>query len=57
MWYNIGNPLGYMNHVDNGFSLNGLFARFQPGKIYVITVIIGPEPIRFDAGVVEWDNQ
>ena len=57
VWYNIGNRGGYMNHVDNVFSLSGLFGRFEPGKSYVITVIIGPEPIRFDAGVVEWDNQ
>ena len=57
VWYNIGSKGGFMNHMDNVFSLSGLFGRFEPGKSYVITVIIGPEPIRFDAGVVEWDNQ
>lgn len=56
VWYHIGNPGGFINHMDNIFSLNGLFGRFESGKNYVITVIIGPDPIRFDAGVQDWNN-
>jgi len=56
VWYNIGNRGGFINHMDNIFSLKDLFRRYEPGKSYVITVIIGPDPIRFDAGVLEWIN-
>lgn len=54
IWYSIGNPGGYINHMDNIFSLNELFIGFETGKNYVITVTIGPDPIRFDAGVQDW---
>ena len=56
VWYNIGNSGGYISHIDNIFSLNELFAGFEAGKSYVITVTIGPDPIRFDAGVQDWNN-
>jgi hypothetical protein len=43
--------------MDNIFNLNELFNGFEAGKSYVITVTIGPDPIRFDAGVQDWiDN-
>ena len=54
VWYNIGNEGGYINHMDNIFSLDELFTGFETGKNYVITVTIGPNPIRFDAGVQDW---
>jgi hypothetical protein len=58
VWYNIGNTGGYINRMDNIFSLDELFSGFETGKNYVITVTIGPDPIRFDAGVQEWtDNE
>jgi len=59
VWYNIGNSGGYINHIDNIFSLKELFAGFEAGKSYVITVTIGPDPIKFDAGVQDWtsDNE
>lgn len=56
VWYNIGNSGGYITHIDNIFSLNQLFAGFEAGKSYVITVTIGPDPIRFDAGVQDWSS-
>ena len=42
--------------MDNIFSLDELFSGFETGKNYVITVTIGPDPIRFDAGVQDWTN-
>ncbi len=57
VWYKIGTPGGFMNRMDNIFSLNGLFGRFEPGKNYVITVILGPDPIKFSAGVQDWNSQ
>ena len=56
VWYNIGNSGGYISHMDNIFSLDELFGKFEAGKSYVITVIIGPDPIRFDAGVQDWTD-
>ena len=56
VWYNIGNSGGYINRFDNIFSLSELFKGFDAGKNYVITVTIGPEPIKFDAGVLDWSN-
>lgn len=56
VWYNIGNAGGYINRIDNIFSLQDLFSRFEAGKNYVITVTIGPDPIRFDAGVQDWSS-
>ena len=56
VWYNIGNSGGYINRMDNIFSLNELFTGFEAGKSYVITVTIGPDPIRFDAGVLDWTD-
>ena len=56
VWYNIGNAGGYINHMDNIFSLNELFGGFEAGKSYVITVTIGPDPIKFDAGVADWTD-
>ena len=56
VWYNIGNKGGFINHMDNIFSLDELFSGFETGKNYVITVTIGPDPIRFDAGVQDWTN-
>ena len=57
VWYNIGNSGGYINHIDNIFSLKKLFAGFETGKSYVITVTIGPDPIQFDAGVQDWSSE
>ena len=56
IWYNMGSKGGYVNRMDNIFSLNDLFGRFEAGKNYVITVIIGPDPIKFDGGVVDWSD-
>lgn len=56
VWYNIGNSGGYITHIDNIFSLNELFAGFEAGKSYVITVTIGPEPIKYDAGIQDWNS-
>ena len=57
VWYNIGNSGGNISHMDNISYLNELFAGFETGRSYIITVTIGPEPIRFDAGVYGWaDN-
>ena len=56
VWYNIGNVGGFKNRMDNIFSLQDLFSRFEAGKNYVITVTIGPDPIRFDAGVQDWSS-
>ena len=56
VWYNIGNSGGYISHVDNIFKLNELYAAFETGKSYLLTVTIGPEPIRFDADVQDWTN-
>ena len=54
VWYNIGNAGGYINHMDDIVSLDNLFAGFETGKSYIITVTIGPEPIQFTAGAHEW---
>jgi len=54
VWYNIGNAGGYINHMDDIVSLDNLFAGFETGKSYLITVTIGPEPIQFTAGAHEW---
>ena len=56
VWYKVGNPGGHMTRMDSKCNLNGLFGGFEPGKNYVITVILGPDPIRFDAGVQDWSN-
>ena len=56
VWYNIGNAGGYINHMDNIFSLDELFSGFETGKNYVITVTIGPDPIKFDASVQDWTD-
>ena len=56
VWYNIGNTGGFINRFDNIFSLNELFGSFETGKSYLITVTIGPDPIRFDAGVQDWSS-
>ena len=56
VWYSIGNAGGYINRMDNIFSLKDLFYGFDAGKNYVITVTIGPDPITFSAGIQEWSN-
>ena len=56
VWYSIGNAGGYINRMDNMFSLTGLFQSFEAGKNYVITVTIGPDPIQFDGGVQDWSS-
>lgn len=57
IWYNIGNDGGYINYMDNIYSLNALFDALKTGKNYVITVNIGPDPITFDAKVQDWEYQ
>lgn len=55
--YSIGGANGgYKNRMNNKFMLNNLFSRFEPGKNYIINIVIGPEPITFDGGVVDWDD-
>lgn len=55
IWYSIGN--GHTSHMDHIYGLGNLFGRFETGKSYVITITIGPEPIRFNAGVQDWSNR
>lgn len=52
IWYNIGDK----NHFNNRISLNSLFNGFETGYNYVITITAGPEPIKFDAGIQDWNN-
>lgn len=54
IWYKIGNDGGYINRMNNVFPLDNLYSVFETGKNYVITVTIGPDPIKFDAGVQDW---
>lgn len=56
VWYSIGNAGGYINRMDNIFSLNNLFSGFDAGKSYIITITIGPDPIKFDGGVQDWSS-
>lgn len=56
VWYSIGNAGGFINRMDNIFSLRNLFNSFDTGKSYVITITIGPDPIRFDGGVQDWSS-
>jgi len=56
IWYRIGKPGHYMSRMDDSISLKSLFGRVEAGKNYVITITIGPEPIKFDAGVQDWNN-
>ena len=56
VWYSIGNAGGYINRFSYIFTLKNLLGSFDAGKNYVITVTIGPEPIRFDTGVLEWNS-
>ena len=56
VWYSIGNAGGFINRMNYRCSLKSLIGRFEAGKNYVITVTIGPDPIKFDAGVQEWSS-
>lgn len=53
VWYSIGSA----NHMHSVFSLNDLFSGFASSKNYVITITIGPDPIQFSAGVMNWDSR
>lgn len=54
LWFSIG--YGHTSHMDHIYGLGNLFTRFESGKSYVITITIGSEPIKFNAGVQEWSN-
>jgi len=55
VWYNTSNSAGTVKYIEKK-SIKDLFTGFETGKSYVITVTIGPDPIRFDAGVQDWTN-
>ena len=56
IWYRIGKPGHYMSRMDDSLSLKSLFNSFDAGKSYMISITIGPDPIKFDAGVNDWSS-
>ncbi len=57
IWYNIGSESGYVGHFYHVMKLSNAFGRFMAGRNYLLTLIISPEAITFDSGVVGWDDQ
>lgn len=57
IWYTIGSDTdGYKGRYYYVMKLSDVFARFMAGRNYILTLIIGPEAITFDAGVAGWDD-
>ena len=55
LWYRIGADNRY-NKFYYVMKLSDVFGRFIAGRNYLLTIVIGPEAITFDAGVSGWDD-
>jgi hypothetical protein len=56
IWYTIGGKSGTSSRFNYVIKLTDVFDRFIAGRNYLLTIIIGPEVIKFDSGVSGWDD-
>lgn len=60
VWYSIGARGGYLSNMSHVQSLKNLFSsqhtHFDTGQNYIITAILGSDPITFNGGTLDWDS-